>query len=441
MLKPDTDCLHLPASKFDFNKIIIRQKVVILLRKTIFSQKCMASSRQLSIVADEAIPYLRGFAEPWFDVTYMKGSEILRPSLTLADALIVRTRTLCNRSLLEGTPISYIASATIGYDHIDTEYCTQNGIGWSNAPGCNSGSVMQYMVAAILHLCIEFGLEPGQLTLGIVGAGHVGSKVAAAASKLGMKVLINDPPRQKREGARLFTPLPQLLKEADLVTLHVPLTLKGSNSTFHLAGREFISSMKRGSFLFNTSRGGVTCEEEVKRALWSGQLKGYIADVWAREPIADSELIEMAAIATPHIAGYSADGKLNGTRMALQGVAERFRRPITLPLPDLLPIPENSTINPQANHSSLKELLSCFVKQTYNIEEESRLFKSTPSQFEAFRNNYPLRREFNAFTLDSDFAADKLTWSTDHRSAVKTADIHSRAIYVAGELGFKIGNR
>jgi erythronate-4-phosphate dehydrogenase len=401
----------------------------------------MKRSRRVSIVADEAIPFLKGVAEPWCDVNYIKGSEIIRPSLTSADALIVRTRTLCNRSLLEGTPVTFIASATIGYDHIDTAYCKKNGVGWSNAPGCNSGSVMQYMTAAILHLSVRFGLEPGQLTIGIIGAGHVGSKVAAAAAALGMKVLINDPPRQRREGSPGFTPLPRLLKEADMVTLHVPLSATGRDSTFYLAGREFIASMKRGAFLINTSRGGVTSEEEVKRALWSGQLKGYIADVWEREPVADTELTEMAEIATPHIAGYSADGKLNGTRMALQAVADRFKIPIILPATDLLPAPRESTITTPDRMSSTAELLYQIVQQTYNIAEESRLFKSSPTQFESFRNNYPLRREFGAFTLDSDFAAGKDIWKTDHSTAVKTTDNHSIAISVARELGFGTGKR
>lgn len=398
----------------------------------------MASSRRVSIVADEAIPFLKGVAEPWCDVTYLKGSEISRNSLTSADALLVRTRTLCNRSLLEGTPISYIASATIGYDHIDTEYCNTNGIGWSNAPGCNSGSVMQYMVAAILHLSVKFGVEPGQLTMGIVGAGHVGSKVAAAASALGMKVLINDPPRQRREGSHQFTHLKKLLKEADMVSLHVPLTVTGSDSTFHLAGREFIASMKRGSFLFNTSRGGVTSEEEVKRALWSGQLRGYIADVWDREPVADSELIEMAAIATPHIAGYSADGKLNGTRIALQCVADRFRLPLILPPHGILPAPKNSLISPATSQGTLTEFLSYIVMQTYDIAEECRLFKSAPSQFESFRNNYPLRREFGAFTVASGTAAQYLTHDEANNEAVSNDD--NSAVAIVRKLGFKTVN-
>jgi erythronate-4-phosphate dehydrogenase len=399
----------------------------------------MDRSNRISIVADEAIPFLKGVAEPFCDVKYVRGSEISQPLLSHAHALIVRTRTHCNRSLLEGTSVSYIASATIGYDHIDTGYCKKNKIGWSNAPGCNSGSVMQYMVSAILHLTVKFGVEPRQLTMGIVGAGHVGSKVAAAASAMGMKVLINDPPRQKREGSAQFTPLKILLKESDLVSLHIPLTLTGRDATFQLAGREFIASMKRGSFLFNTSRGVVTNEEEVKRALWSGQLKGYIADVWEREPVADTELIEMAEIATPHIAGYSADGKLNGTRIALQGVANRFNLPFILPQSDLLPAPPNSTITTPARKSSSTELLYQIVMQTYNIAEESRLFKSSPSQFESFRNNYPLRREFGAFTIGSDYVANSDDYKTDHKETVKTADDLAITISAARELGFKTG--
>jgi erythronate-4-phosphate dehydrogenase len=365
----------------------------------------MEPVKRVSVVADEAIPFLKGVTEPWCDISYAGGSDISPQMLAGTDALIVRTRTRCNRALLEGSSVSFIATATIGYDHIDTEYCHQNNIKWSSAPGCNSGSVMQYMVSAILHLTALSGVEPGQLTMGIVGAGHVGSKVAAAASALGMRVLINDPPRQRREGKSQFSALPKLLKESDMVSLHVPMKVTGQDSTFHLAGREFIASMKRGSILFNTSRGGVTDEEAVKRALWSGKLGGYVADVWNLEPAADQELIDMAMIATPHIAGYSADGKLNGTRMSLQALAAKFSIPLSLPGNEVLPVPSNNQIYLPAGHLSGTEMLTYLVNQTCNVSQESRIFKSDPSKFELLRNNYPTRREFFAYTITGSHTA------------------------------------
>ena len=258
---------------------------------------------------------------------------------------------------------------------------------------------MQYITAALLHLCIKYGLEPSGLTLGVVGVGHVGSKVAAAASSLGMRVILNDPPRQRVEKLNIFTPLNRLLGESDIVSLHVPLTLTGHDATFHLAGREYISAMKRGSFLINTSRGGITDEDAVKRGLLSGQLRGYIADVWSGEPAADQEMIDMAEIATPHIAGYSADGKLNGSRMTLSAFADHFSIPLLLPGNELLPSPENNTIIAGEVAESDTETLHRIIKHTYDIDSESIQFKSEPENFEALRNNYPARREFVAYKV------------------------------------------
>lgn len=365
----------------------------------------MHGNHRISIVADDAIPFLKGIPEPVANVKYIRGADITAQHLAGSDALLVRTRTACNKSLLDGTGVSFIATATIGFDHIDTQYCRKNGIVWTSSPGCNSGSVMQYMIAALLHLCSKYGLEPERLTLGVVGAGNVGSKVAAAAGMLGMNVLINDPPRQRREGSRRFTTLKKLVKESDIITFHVPLNLKGRDATFHLAGREFIGEMKRGSFLFNTSRGGVTDEEEVKRALWSGQLRGYAADVWSREPSADNELVEMAEIATPHIAGYSADGKLNGTRMVLEALAGHFKLKVVLPMAEVLPVPANPIIKIDDFAGTIPEVLNRTIMATYDIAAESMRFKSDPEKFEEIRNNYPVRREFPAYTLEGDHPA------------------------------------
>jgi erythronate-4-phosphate dehydrogenase len=257
------------------------------------------------------------------------------------------------------------------------------------------------MTAALLHLCDRFSMEPGHLTIGIIGAGNVGSKIAAAASALGFKVLTNDPPRQRREKKGGFVSLDHLVSHSDIVTLHVPLTLKGRDATFHLAGSRFIEKMKRGAFLINTSRGGVTDEEEVKRALLTGQLAGYIADVWSGEPAADRELISMSVIATPHIAGYSADGKLNATSMAIRSFSEFFKASLAVPEAGLLPEPPDRS----PDYSGLKvppaEVIKRYVSHTYDIISDSDRFKANPDCFENLRNNYPLRREFGAYSIDS----------------------------------------
>jgi erythronate-4-phosphate dehydrogenase len=258
------------------------------------------------------------------------------------------------------------------------------------------------MVAALLHICNKFGLEPGQLTLGIVGAGHVGSKVFEAARAMGFNVLINDPPRQRREKAGEFVSLGHLASESDIISFHVPLTRRGRDATLHLAGKEFISKMKQGSFLINTSRGGVTDEKDVKRALVRGTLGGYIADVWSGEPVADKELISMALIATPHIAGYSADSKLNATIMALHSFKEFFRIPVALPHPDLLPKPANTFPDYTGIKGTTISTLNDYITHTYNIISDSEGFKANPDDFEKQRNNYPLRREFGAYMVYSE---------------------------------------
>lgn len=352
------------------------------------------------VVADESIPYLKEYLEPYTDFVSMPGSEISRQTISDADALIIRTRTICNRDLLEGTGVSFIASATIGYDHIDTSWCSRNGIAWANAPGCNAGSVMQYLTAALLNICLCQGREPSELTLGVIGYGHTGTRVADAAKSLGMRLLINDPPLQRRKGAGMFVPLSGLLKESDIVTLHVPLTFSGRDATFHLAGREFLGAMKHGSFLINTSRGGVTDEKEVRRALACGRLKGYVADVWEGEPFADTELIAMSHLATPHIAGYSADGKMNGTRMAIEALANHFSIPLKLPENSIIQHPGDEKIFIEDGYPDITAAVKMAVARTFDIEAESSRFKSSPAGFENIRNNYPLRREFHAYTVE-----------------------------------------
>jgi erythronate-4-phosphate dehydrogenase len=365
-----------------------------------FDLQGMVAGRKISAVVDEAIPFIRGVLEPHASVVYLPGSEISTGNLKHADTLIIRTRTLCNSSLLADTVIRFIGTATIGYDHIDTRWCRKKGITWAAAPGCNSGSVTQYMVATLLHLCLLSGREPAEFTLGVVGAGHVGCKVTAAARALGMRTLVNDPPRQRREKSDAFSSLKVLLRESDIITLHVPLTVSGRDATFHLAGRDFIGSLKRGAYLINTSRGGVADEEEIKRSLWSGRLGGYIADVWTGEPAADSELIGMAKIATPHIAGYSADGKLNGTRIILRELSDYFSLPLSLPDHGVLPVPGNPVITLPGIESGTTEALHGLVRETYDIESESRRFKSSPGMFESLRNNYSsTRREFHAYSI------------------------------------------
>jgi erythronate-4-phosphate dehydrogenase len=355
----------------------------------------------ISVVADHKIPFLKGVLEPVARVEYIPGDRITKKVLLdlKADALIIRTRTVCNRDLLEGTSVKCIATATIGFDHIDTDYCRGAGISWTNAPGCNSSSVQQYMVSVLLWLASERKLDLQRSTIGIVGVGNVGSKVAAAAGSLGMHVLLNDPPRERAEGKGAFVSLDRILKEADLVTLHVPLNRDGSDRTLHLADGAFFSTMKEGSFLVNSSRGEVVDRNALLHALRSGQLGGAVLDVFENEPDPDSDLLDALDLATPHIAGYSLDGKANGTMMAVQAVSRFFSLGLDHWKPESIPGPEQPQLLGDAGAMDREELLWSLYRQTYDVTSDDRRLREDPRKFEALRGNYPFRREPGAYSV------------------------------------------
>lgn len=330
----------------------------------------------MKVVIDEHIPYIREAAERLFDeVVYLRGADISRNDIRDADALIVRTRTRCNRQLLNGTRVGFIATATIGYDHLDTSYLAEAGIGWANCPGCNAGSVAQYVRNVLLLLA------PGA-TVGLIGVGHVGKAVAGALRQAGFRVLLNDPPREQSEGIRLNT-LRELQDECEVISIHTPLTHAGPFATHYLIDRVFLCGCKHKPVIINTARGGVVCEADLLTALSSEQVSAAVVDTWEGEPHINPELLERAAIATPHIAGYSADGKANASRMALEAVCCHFgiTSEFTISPP---PLPVH--IKPTGNKLQDALLL-------YDPRRDSERLKAAPEQFEQLRNSYPLRRE------------------------------------------------
>ncbi len=353
----------------------------------------------MKIVADDKIPFLKGVLEPHAEMLYLPGPQIRRDHLMDADALITRTRTRVGRDLLEGTRVRFVATATIGYDHLDTAWLEANGIRWTNAPGCNSGSVMQYLAAALSWLAVNRKIRFNKTTLGIIGVGHVGSKVARMAATLGMQVLLNDPPRQRAGGESAFVALPELLAQADIVTLHVPLNKTGEDRTLGLVDEFFMSRLKPGAILINTSRGPVVCDAVLKEAVKSGHLGGLVLDVWNHEPAIDRDLLKAADISTPHIAGYSADGKANGTAMSVQAVARFFGLPLTEWFPTEIPPPENPVIDLTTTSTEKQEALIQSVLHTYPIDRDDRNLRENPEQFEQLRGNYPVRREFFNYTV------------------------------------------
>ena len=360
----------------------------------------------LKIVADDKIPFLRGILEPVAEVRYLPGGKISRADLMDADALLTRTRTRCCAELLEGTAVKFIASATIGFDHIDTGYCEANGIYWTNAPGCNSESVAQYITSLLLNQAHRTGRSLKGMMLGVIGCGNVGSKVARNARALGMNVLVNDPPRAEKEGKTGFSGLEEIKETADFITFHVPLNPDGEYATYHYADRNFFDTLGKKPFFINSSRGEVCDNQTLKQAIRAGRLAGAALDVWENEPGIDTELLSLLDYATPHIAGYSADGKANGTAMSILalvkffGLEDRFdRRVLQRP-----PLPEKTEIDLMPFYhagESETELLYRAVTASYDIVSDDCRLRGNPGGFEKLRGDYPLRREFDSFHVSA----------------------------------------
>lgn len=344
----------------------------------------------MKVIVDNKIPFIKeAIGKIADEVIYVPGKDFTPALVKDADALIIRTRTQCNRELLQGSRVQFIATATIGFDHIDTEYCHEAGITWTNAPGCNSASVAQYLQSTLLLINLLKGKNLSEMTIGIVGVGNVGIKVAKVARELGMRVLLNDLPREEKEGSTNFCSLQFLAEECDVITFHVPLYKEGKYKTFHLADENFFQSLKRKPVIINTSRGEVIDTNALLKALDSRIILDAIIDVWEHEPEINRELLDKVFIGTPHIAGYSADGKANATRMSLDAICKFFQ--IEADYKINAPTPASPIIHAK-NHEEA-------ILQIYNPVEDSTRLKNQPEQFETLRGDYPLRREETAYLI------------------------------------------
>lgn len=336
----------------------------------------------MKVVIDNKIPYIREAMEALADeVVYLPGKEITASVVRDADALITRTRTQCNRQLLEGSKVRFIGTATIGFDHIDTEYCREAGITWSNCPGCNAGAVEQYLHSVLLLLQQEKHVELKDACLGIVGVGHVGSHILSLAERLGMRILLNDPPRADH-GEEGFVSLETLARECDIITFHTPLERNGEYRTFHLADRDFFYSLRKKPYIINTSRGEVVETEAILEALDKGLIGGAVLDVWENEPHINLELLDKVFIGTPHIAGYSADGKANATRMVLEAFCRFFGKEMNFHIA----APEQ----PHREYDSDERVRQL---QMYNPHDDCDMLRAHPELFEQLRGDYVLRKE------------------------------------------------
>ncbi len=333
-------------------------------------------NRRPVIVADEAIPFLRGVLEPWCEVHYLAGAAIAAADLRTADALVVRTRTRCDKKLLGGSPVRLVATATIGFDHIDRTWCAARGIEVVTAAGCNARGVLQWVAAMLALDARRTGWQPETQTLGIIGVGHVGSLVAAYAREWGFRVVCCDPPREEREHLG-FRPLDEAAAEADVLTLHTPLDA----TTRHLVDAALLNRMKPGALLLNSSRGAVVDTA----ALLRSPLR-FALDVWEGEPQLDREALARAVAATPHIAGYSVQGKANATAAAVAAIARRFG----LPLRNWYPA---EALPPAPRPIGWQELCAT-IGRYFDLEAESRALKAHPEAFERMRDTYRYREEY-----------------------------------------------
>jgi erythronate-4-phosphate dehydrogenase len=355
----------------------------------------------MKLVADKQIYKVEEAFADMGDITAVSGGMISRELLSDADILLVRSVTQVNAALLEGTPVKFVASASIGVDHVDVDFLRENSIGFAHAPGSSADSVAEYVVAALIEICAKSGRAPGETTLGIIGAGNVGGQVCALAGALGMECVLNDPPKKAITGSEVYRPLEEVLERSDVVSLHVPLIESGEGPTYHMVDGGFVSRMKQGAALINTSRGRVIDEKSFKAA--RSRLGMVALDVFEREPAINVETLNVVDIATPHIAGYSLDGKLRGTDMIYRGAAAFFFKEARWKS-------ESCDLHLQKRDIDLrnsKDPVSDGIRGAYPImadDEQLRRVYSIPQDgivkfFEGLRADYPKRLEFPHFKL------------------------------------------
>lgn len=351
----------------------------------------------MKIIADSKIPFLKGVFDGVAEVIYLDPKDINSDAVKDADALIVRTRTRCDASLLDGSRVRMIATATIGFDHIDTAYCRDNNIYWTNAPGCNASSVGQYVISTLLVLNGERFDNIKGLNIGIVGVGNVGKEVEKAALRYGLNVMRCDPLRAMAEPDQIFYTLKDIADKCDVVTFHTPITFEGEHKTFHLADSKFFSALKRKPLIINAARGGVVDEAALLDAFDHGLVREMVIDCWENEPEINEELLRKSIITTPHIAGYSADGKANATRMACQAVNRFFNLNIDDRISAVsAPEPDHPVINTALLEG---DRMAAAYLHAYDVRKDSQRLKDDPGSFEKQRGEYPFRREMKGYTV------------------------------------------
>jgi len=357
----------------------------------------------MKIVADANIPFVQECFSSVGDVEVMSGRDMTSPAVADADALLVRSITSVTEQLLGGSSVRFVGTATIGFDHVDLDYLGANHIGFASAPGSNANSAAEYIIAALLDVGRRHSIRLEGKSIGVIGVGNVGGRVAKKCESLGMQVLRNDPPLQRRTGDPNYVPI-EALYDCDFITLHTPLTREGIDKTFHLADGRFFSFVKRGAVFLNASRGAVVDSESLAVA---GRLGPVVLDVWENEPDIDIELLSGVDLASPHIAGYSLDGKIAGLIMIYKALCENFGLEPKLDVGDFLPEPEVPQVDVRAVQADDEAALAQAIESVYSIQRDDEALRRVveePSEargcfFDALRKNYPVRREFHNTTV------------------------------------------
>ncbi|HUK82367.1 MAG TPA: 4-phosphoerythronate dehydrogenase PdxB [Verrucomicrobiae bacterium] len=348
----------------------------------------------MKIIADPNIPFVREAFAAMGEVVLVPGRSIDTETVRDADMLLVRSVTPVHAGLLGGSHVKFVATATIGIDHVDEAYLAARGIGFASAQGSNANSVAEYVIAAMLELARRGKFPLRDKTLGVVGVGHVGSRVVRYAEALGLRVLQNDPPRQCAENPGLFVPLDRVLAEADIITLHVPLTREGQDATVHLFDKDHLAAVElRKPILINTARGAIVDNKALLKAIDGGKIGATVLDVWEDEPAISPELLDIVDLGTPHIAGYSFDGKVNGVRMIYEAACKFLGlQPTWTPTLPPPPVPriELSVSSGEDDDTALGRI----VKRVYDITADDAALRKGVRAFDNLRANYPIRREY-----------------------------------------------
>lgn len=360
----------------------------------------------MRIVADANIPFVRECLSSVGDVQVLSGRDITPEVVARADALLVRSITPVNERLLAGSAVRFVGTATIGFDHVDVAYLERSGIGFASAPGSNANSAAEYVIAGLLEIARRRDIPLEGKSIGVVGVGNVGGRVARKCEALGMRVLRNDPPLQRQTGDPKYVPI-EALYDCDFITFHTPLTREGADKTFHLADGGFFARLQPGAVFVNASRGAVVESEALKAAIRAGRLQAVALDVWEGEPNIDVQLLEMVDLGTPHIAGYSFDGKVAGMIMIYRSLCEHFKLKPKLDLKDFLPVPEIPRLEVETGTDRDEEVLARVAERIYSIARDDRDMRQIAQQppegrgrfFDGLRKNYPVRREFQNTTV------------------------------------------